>query len=57
MVVDPAKFFVSPRRFFASTRFAFAARDGFVGTRLRSTRSAAASRATSRSIASSRLRS
>ena len=49
--------FVAPRRFFASSRFSRAARDGFVGTRLRSTRSASARRATSRSIASSRLRS
>ena len=48
--------FVAPRRFFASRRCSFAARDGRVGTRLRSTRSASASRATSRSIASSRLR-
>ena len=45
------------RRFFDSRRCSFAARDGFVGTRARSTFSASASRATSRSIASSRLRS
>ena len=49
--------FVALRRFFDSRRFSRAARDGFVGTRLRSTRSASARRATSRSIASSRLRS
>ena len=48
---------ISPRRFFVSTRFALAAREGFVGTRFRSTCRASARRATSRSMASSRLRS
>jgi hypothetical protein len=46
-----------PRRRFASSLRSFDAADGFVGTRLRGTRSASRKAAVSRSIASSRLRS
>jgi HAD superfamily hydrolase (TIGR01458 family) len=49
-------FFVSERRFFASNRRSREAAVGFVATRRRSTFSASRSCATSRSVASSRLR-